>query len=116
MQSSKPPVYFCEAGSTAVRLALSAPPAPVKGQKTWVQGSPLKGDLKKPIIAIATLPSDPYFLLLLTADGLLSGYATHRLHACLEQALRSHRSQSYAMVHIMNHYVIGKLLEAHCLN
>lgn len=66
-------MYFCEEAATAVRLALSAPPVPVKGQKAWVQGSPLKGDLKKPILAMAALPSDPYFLLLLTADGQLSG-------------------------------------------
>ena len=80
LQSSKPPAYFCEAGATAVRLVLSAPPAPAKGAKAWVQGSPLKGDVKKPIVALATLPSDPYFLLMLTADGQLSGYTNVLLH------------------------------------
>ena len=73
VQSTKPPVFFCEAGATAVRLVLSAMPAPVKGAKAFVQGGPLKGDAKKPILALATLPSDAYFLLVLTADGQLSG-------------------------------------------
>ena len=80
MQSSKPPVYFCEAGANAVRLVLSAPPLPAKGTKAWVQGAALKGDLKKPILALATLPSDPYFLLMLTADGQLSGYELPAVH------------------------------------
>ena len=66
-------MYFCEVGTSAVRLVLSAPPAAVKGTRAFVQGAPLKGDSKKPIIALATLPSDGYFLLVLTADGQLSG-------------------------------------------
>lgn len=69
-------MYFCEAASTTVRLALSAVPAAVKGQKNFVQGAPLKGDVKRPIVALAALPSDAYFLLMLTADGHLTGWVT----------------------------------------
>ncbi|KAK9806672.1 hypothetical protein WJX73_006627 [Symbiochloris irregularis] len=76
--SVKPPVYFCDLGATAVRLVLSHNPAPAKGGKAFLQGSPLKGDLKKPILALATVPSDPFFLLVLTADGQLSGCSVSR--------------------------------------
>ena len=73
MQGPRPPVYFCEQGAGGVRMALCSPPAAVKGQKAFSQGGLLKAEGKRPIVALCGHPTDTGTLLVLTADGQLTG-------------------------------------------
>ena len=75
LQGPRPMIYFCEHGAGAVRLALYTPPVPAKGQKAFPQGAALKADGRRPIVALAALPMEDSLLLVLTADGMLTGGA-----------------------------------------
>ena len=57
-QGAQPQILYCQHGSTSVRLVYTVMPAPVAGKKsTEKQGSQLKGDNKKPIVAMTCHPS-----------------------------------------------------------
>ena len=57
-QGPQPQILYCQHGSTSVRLAYTVMPAPVAGKKsTEKQGSQLRGDNKKPIVAMTCHPS-----------------------------------------------------------
>ena len=73
MQGPRPPIYFCEQGAAAVRLALCSPPVAAKGQKAFSQGGTLKAEGKRPIVALCGHPTEGGLLLVLTADGQLTG-------------------------------------------
>ena len=72
-QGPRPPIYFCEQGAAAVRLALCSPPVAAKGQKAFSQGGSLKAEGKRPIVALCGHPTEGGLLLVLTADGQLTG-------------------------------------------
>ena len=59
LQGPQPQILFCQHGSTSVRLVYTVMPAPVAGQKSSKekQGAQLKGDNKKPIVAMTCHPS-----------------------------------------------------------
>ncbi len=68
-------ILYCQHGGTSVRLVYTVMPAPIAGKKsTEKQGGQLKGDNKKPIVAMAPHPSGaalynhPYFIF---SDSLL---------------------------------------------
>ena len=83
-------IYFCEQGAASVRVVLYSPPVAAKGQKAFAQGAALKIEGRRPIVAMAALPMDDSLLLVLTADGMLTGCVCHciscqalfLLHAC----------------------------------
>jgi hypothetical protein len=51
-------ILYCQHGGTSVRLVYTVMPAPIAGKKsTEKQGGQLKGDNKKPIVALAPHPS-----------------------------------------------------------
>ena len=51
-------ILYCQHGGTSVRLVYTVMPAPVAGKKNVEkQGGQLKGDNKKPIVAMAAYPS-----------------------------------------------------------
>lgn len=57
-QGPQPQILYCQHGSTSVRLVYTVMPAPVAGKKsTEKQGSQLRGDNKKPIVAMTCHPS-----------------------------------------------------------
>ena len=57
-QGAQPQILYCQHGSTSVRLVYTVMPAPVAGKKsTEKQGSQLRGDNKKPIVAMTCHPS-----------------------------------------------------------
>ncbi|KAL3157200.1 hypothetical protein ABBQ38_001439 [Trebouxia sp. C0009 RCD-2024] len=55
---AQPQILYCQHGSTSVRLVYTVMPAPVAGKKsTEKQGAQLRGDNKKPIVAMTCHPS-----------------------------------------------------------
>lgn len=57
-QGAQPQILYCQHGSTSVRLVYTVMPAPVAGKKsTEKQGAQLRGDNKKPIVAMTCHPS-----------------------------------------------------------
>ncbi len=51
-------ILYCQHGGTSVRLVYTVMPAPIAGKKSVEkQGGQLKGDNKKPIVAMAPHPS-----------------------------------------------------------
>lgn len=69
-------ILYCQHGGTSVRLVYTVMPAAVAGKKSVEkQGGQLKGDNKKPIVAMAAYPSG-------RLEGLASTTAVlSRLHA-----------------------------------
>lgn len=58
VQGPQPMILYCQHGSTSVRLVYTVMPAPIAGKKSVEkQGGQLKGDNKKPIVAMAPHPS-----------------------------------------------------------
>ncbi len=58
LQGPQPMILYCQHGGTSVRLVYTVMPAPIAGKKsTEKQGGQLKGDNKKPIVAMAPHPS-----------------------------------------------------------
>lgn len=58
MQGPEPQILYCQHGGTSVRLVYTVMPAPIAGKKSVEkQGAQLKGDNKKPIVAMAAHPS-----------------------------------------------------------
>ena len=78
-QGAQPQILYCQHGSTSVRLVYTVMPAPVAGKKTTEkQGSHLKGDNKKPIVAMTCHPSGKPSN---TLPWLLTAMLCHREHA-----------------------------------
>lgn len=85
-------IYFCEHGAGAVRLVLYSPPVAAKGQKAFAQGAALKPEAKhRPIVALAALPMEDSLLLVLTADGMLTGCALLGSHPDLQACMHAQR-------------------------
>ena len=78
-QGAQPQILYCQHGSTSVRLVYTVMPAPVAGKKsTDKQGSQLKGDNKKPIVAMTCHPSG---MPSKTLPWLLTAMLCHWAHA-----------------------------------
>lgn len=75
-QGAQPQILYCQHGSTSVRLVYIVMPAPVAGKKsTEKQGSQLRGDNKKPIVAMTCHPSG-------AVPGSMFVMHTIMLHCC----------------------------------
>lgn len=58
LQGAKPNIYYCQHGSSSVKIVWSGPPPmAAKGGKPEKQGTALRSDNKRPIVSLAHHPS-----------------------------------------------------------